>query len=49
VLGILDSWIDAHLYDVRGYTPPPPEDTVPRAGNERTSYLTLGFDLEFSK
>ena len=50
VLGILDSWIDAHLYDVRGYTPPPPpEDAVPRAVNERISYLTLGFDLEFSK
>jgi Family of unknown function (DUF5683) len=50
VLGILDSWIDAHLYDVRGYTPPaPPESAIPHAVDERTSYLTLGFDLEFSK
>ena len=47
---MLDSWIDAHLYDVRSYTPPPPpEDAVPRAVNEHVSYLTLGFDLEFSK
>ena len=50
LLGILDSWIDAHLYDVRGYTPPsPPEEAVPHAGNERMNYLTLGFNLEFSK
>jgi hypothetical protein len=50
VIGILDSWIDAHLYDVRGYTPPPPpEGVVPRTVDERTSYLTIGFGLEFSK
>jgi hypothetical protein len=50
LLGLLDSWIDAHLYDVRSYTPPaPPESATPRAVNERTSYLTVGFGLEFSK
>jgi hypothetical protein len=50
LIGLLDSWIDAHLYDVRAYTPPaPPESVTPRAVNERTGYLTLGFGLEFSK
>jgi len=50
LLGLIDSWIDAHLYDVRSYTPPaPPQSDMPRAVNERTSYLTFGFGLEFSK
>lgn len=50
MLGIVDSWIDAHLYDMRQYTPPrPPDSNVPRAVDERTSYMTIGFDLEFSK
>lgn len=50
LIGLLDSWIDAHLYDVRAYTPPaPPESVTPRAVNERTGYITLGFGLEFSK
>jgi hypothetical protein len=50
LLGLIDSWIDAHLYDVRSYTPPsPPESATPRAVNERTSYLTVGFDLEFTR
>lgn len=47
LIGILDSWIDAHLYDVREYTPPPPPDAgVPHTGGE-VSYLTLGFGLSF--
>jgi hypothetical protein len=50
LLGLIDSWIDAHLYDVRSYTPPsPPEGATPRAVNERTSYITVGFGLEFSQ
>jgi hypothetical protein len=50
LIGLIDSWIDAHLYDVRSYTPPKPEDTgVPPAVNERTNYLTMGFTLERSK
>lgn len=50
LIGLVDSWIDAHLYDVRRYTPPaPPESVTPSAVNERTSYLTLGFTLEWTK
>jgi hypothetical protein len=50
LLGLIDSWIDAHLYDVRTYTPPrPPDAVVPAGANERTNYLTLGFTLERSK
>lgn len=50
LLGLIDSWIDAHLYDVRSYTPPAPaEGSTPRAVNERTNYLTMGFTLEWSK
>jgi hypothetical protein len=43
LLGLLDSWIDAHLYDVREYTPPPPPASVapPAAGGD-VSYLTVG-------
>jgi hypothetical protein len=49
LIGILDSWIDAHLYDVLEYTPPArqalglPESGVP------VSYVTLEFGLDFSK
>ena len=50
LLGLLDSWIDAHLYDVRTYTPPAlPETETPHAANERTNYLTLGFTLSRAK
>lgn len=50
LIGLIDSWIDAHLYDVRSFTPPPPAESVtPHAVNERTNYLTLGFSLERSK
>jgi hypothetical protein len=50
LIGLVDSWIDAHLYDVRSYTPPSPPDSVtPTSMNERTNYLTLGFTLERSK
>jgi hypothetical protein len=50
LIGLLDSWIDAHLYDVRSYTPPKPEENgVPPAVNERTNYLTLGFTVERSR
>jgi hypothetical protein len=50
LIGLIDSWIDAHLYDVRSYTPPePPESVTPTAVNERVSYLTVGFTLERSR
>jgi hypothetical protein len=50
LLGLIDSWIDAHLYDVRSYTPPkPPETETPHAANEQINYLTIGFTLERSK
>ena len=50
VLGILDSWIDAHLYDVREYTPParPQALGLPESGAP-VSYVTLEFDVDFSK
>lgn len=48
LLGLLDSWIDAHLYDVREYTPPPPPATaVPRTEGGQVSYLTVGIGLSF--
>ncbi len=50
LLGLIDSWIDAHLYDVRSYTPPKVEETqTPRASNEQINYLTIGFTLERAK
>src|SRR5262249_27199414 len=50
LIGLLDSWIDAHLYDVRTYTPPKAPDTeTPHASNEQINYLTIGFTLERSK
>lgn len=50
LIGLLDSWIDAHLYDVRTYTPPaPPETQTPHASNETINYLTIGFTLERAK
>jgi Family of unknown function (DUF5683) len=50
LIGILDSWIDAHLYDVREYTPParPQALGLPESGVP-VSYVTLEFDLDFSK
>jgi len=38
LLGMIDAWIDAHLYDVRGYTPVVPD--VPAAGD--TPRLRIG-------
>lgn len=50
LLGLIDSWIDAHLYDVRSYTPPKLEETqTPRASNEQINYMTIGFTLERAK
>ncbi|HXV14592.1 MAG TPA: DUF5683 domain-containing protein [Candidatus Krumholzibacteria bacterium] len=50
IIGLLDSWIDAHLYDVREYTPPARAETsgLPTIGAP-TSYVTIGFDLYFAK
>ena len=46
LIGLLDSWIDAHLYDVRAYTPPPPpKEGVPQAGAGETGYITVGIGL----
>jgi Family of unknown function (DUF5683) len=48
LIGILDSWIDAHLYDVREYTPPVrPETSGLSLGTSPTSYVTFQFDVEF--
>jgi len=53
LIGILDSWIDAHLYDVRAYTPDTPDAPEPgredgngvhfglRARGDGEKYLTL--------
>ncbi len=50
MLGLIDSWIDAHLYDVREYTPPPPPDAVvPSSGGKPVSYLTVGIGLSLKK
>ena len=49
LLGILDSWIDAHLYDVREYTPPPHPETSGLPVNAPGSYVTIGFDLEWAR
>lgn len=50
VIGLLDSWIDAQLYDVREYTPPARVETsgLPSLGSPG-SYVTIGFDLKFAK
>lgn len=43
VIGILDAWIDAHLYDIRAYTPP---QTAGAFGDSRpTPYVTLSFSF----
>lgn len=50
LVGILDSWIDAHLYDVREFTPPsPPDAVVPSPAGGKTSYLTVGFGMSRKK
>ena len=48
LIGILDSWIDAHIYDVREYTPPEHAAMIelPQAAGPG-SYLTIGFDLDW--
>jgi hypothetical protein len=48
VIGILDSWIDAHLYDVREYTPPArPETSALSPSGSPVSYVTLEFGIDF--
>jgi len=48
LIGILDSWIDAHLYDVREYTPPArPETSGLSSTGVPESYLTVGFTLDW--
>jgi hypothetical protein len=48
LIGLLDSWIDAHLYDVREYTPPArPETSGLSGGLSPTSYVTLQFGVDF--
>lgn len=50
LIGLLDSWIDAQLYDVREYTPPAqPETSGLSAPGGPGSYVTVGFDLRFLK
>jgi hypothetical protein len=45
IIGILDAWTDAHLYDIRAYTPP--DQTLSRAAPQRprTRYLAVTFDF----
>lgn len=38
VIGMIDAWVDAHLYDVRAYTPPP---AVSLTATGRTAYVTF--------
>jgi hypothetical protein len=51
LIGILDAWIDAHLFDVRAYTPPTVGRTagtpqlVPMPSDGSTSYLTFTFEF----
>ncbi len=48
IVGILDSWIDAHLYDVREYTPPArPETSGLPSSSGPNSYVTVGFSLDW--
>jgi hypothetical protein len=47
LIGILDAWTDAHLYDIRAYTPPSDEEpggvSSELPTKPRMSYLTLTF------
>ncbi len=48
LIGILDSWIDAHIYDVREYTPPErPEVSGLTPTIAPARYVTIGFDLDW--
>lgn len=40
LLGILDAYVDAKLYDIRAYTPPPPGEMA-----VDTRFLSVGFDF----
>jgi hypothetical protein len=40
LIGIIDSWIDAHLYDVRAYTPDAPD--APEPGRKEENSASLG-------
>jgi len=42
LLILLDSWIDAHLYDIRAYTPPPVDES---STGSTAGYVTLNFDF----
>ena len=46
LLALVDSWIDAHLYDIRAYTPPA-LDSPSSAGfpNDKIEYLSLEFEF----
>jgi hypothetical protein len=39
IIGVLDAYIDAHLYDVRAYRP------SRQGSSERTGYLTVNFSF----
>jgi hypothetical protein len=43
VIGILDAWIDAHLYDIRAYTPP--EAASESGAPGPVPYVTLSFSF----
>jgi hypothetical protein len=42
LLGIIDAWVDAHLYDVRAYTPDAP--AAPKPGRVDTPGMRVGVD-----
>lgn len=50
-ISILDAWIDAHLYDVRAYTPPAAAETsgtpqlAPQSAARATPYLVFTFEF----
>ena len=46
VISMLDAWIDAHLYDLRVYTPPPaPETSAGVTPAESDRYITLTIEF----
>jgi hypothetical protein len=49
IIGILDAWTDAHLYDIRVFTPPahdePADASLMVPGGEPTRYLTLTIEF----
>ncbi len=45
LLGVVDAWIDAHLYDVRAFTPPVHETTGPPETAAAARYVGVTFSF----